>query len=215
MRSSMKSSFTSRAIMVDFFCLTALVLFVYTLHTVPGLIPTAQAACSLHENGNGSVSGVGCTIAAQTVEGTDTCTVSEAAGVANTSTLTITSAITMNDGTAQAKTTLIAGKLSIGSGGSISLSTGANVQVRPGAGLWVTDGEADGWAATGFPLFSATASGKRRMCLMRSDTTVDCNDAAFSTTNTCYPAFSPYGGFYPSQYGGFSPYGSFYPQFSP
>ncbi len=61
-------------------------------------------------------------------------------------------------------------------------SSNAAVVLGP---VYIGDGEADGWAGS-WTLATATASGKRRLGLMRSFSTLDCNDAAYSVTNSCY-----------------------------
>jgi hypothetical protein len=71
-------------------------------------------------------------------------------------------------------------------GGTMSIQSGGAVSLGPS---WISDADADNWA-TGFTeasyLYNSTASGRRRLGLMSSTGTPDCNDAAFSLTNTCY-----------------------------
>lgn len=182
---------------------------------------TSKAACGLHENTNlGAVSiAAPCTIDADSIEGVDSAQNSEAS-TTNDGELSITAAVTINSGVG-GTTKLISGSISLGTGGSIAIGS-TNVSIKIGNGVWLADGEADGWAGS-WTLLDATAAAKRRLGLMRSDSTLDCNDAAYSEANTCYPAFYPafypgfYPSFYPSFYPGFYPgfYPSFYPSFSP
>ncbi len=174
----------------------------------------AEAAChnatSLLAVGSSvSISSI-CTVAQDTIAVADYATSQNSVNDAVT---TITAAVTINSGSA-ATSTLGSGSFNIGVGGSIAIGS-TKAQVKPDYPVWVTDGDADGWVGTAWTLSTATASGKWRVGLLKSIATLDCNDAAFSATNTCYGAFYP--AFYPSfgPYGGFSPYGSFYPMFSP
>jgi hypothetical protein len=182
---------------------------------VIGSFKKAEAACVI--NKDSQTVNTTCTVAADTVEGIDTAETQEDSTV-NSAVLTVGSsgAITINSGSG-GTTKFIFGSMSVTTGGSVSIgSTSVNILV--GNGIWVTDGDGDGWA-NGFDVasdfFSATASGIRRFGHMLSDDTADCDDAAYSATNTCYGAFYP--SFYPgfSPYGGFNPYNSFYPSFYP
>jgi hypothetical protein len=120
------------------------------------------------------------------VEGPDECAVDEAA-TANTSTLTVSAAaLTVTAGTA-GTTKLTTGSLVItGANASVTIDDPA-AEVDVGNGMWVTDGDADGYGLD-TTYYAATASGKRRLCLMREapGTTLDCNDAAYSDTNSCW-----------------------------
>ena len=94
-------------------------------------------------------------------------------------TLTVTSGVS---GT----TRINAGSITL-NGGAISLGSAA-VGLFVGGGsnaVWTTDADSDGWAAN-FTYYYATASARTRYGLLKSTSTVDCNDAAFSETNTCY-----------------------------
>lgn len=128
----------------------------------------------------------------QTVVGGDTCT------VPSSNTYRIDVATGENSTTGSNALTLSGGTLTVNNtgtlrvGGNLTLS-GGSLSVQAGGALnlgasWISDGDADNWA-TGFAagnLFTATASGRRRLGLMSSTSTADCNDAAFSLTNTCY-----------------------------
>jgi hypothetical protein len=157
---------------------------------------------------------------ARTVDGPDTSGGGEASQTNSSKLLLHTGVLTIG-GT---QTIALGSILATGSG-SIAIANGG--KIYPGRGIWVADADGDGWGAGTYPspvstFYTATASGRRRLSLMKSHTS-DCNDNAFSASNTCYSAFYPsfypafYPAFYPSfgPYGGFSPYGGFYPQFSP
>lgn len=113
---------------------------------------------------------------------------------------------------------LVLGTLSLG-GGYLTVQNGGQLSVGSSSNpKWVADADADGWAAN-FTTYDATAAGRRRLGLMRSTTVADCNDNAYSVTNTCYTSFYPsfYPNFYPSFYPSFYPtfYPNFYPSFYP
>ena len=117
-----------------------------------------------------------CTIAG--VEGVDNPQNTETSSTTNASlTLGTNSAITINNGG-----TLAVDSISIPSG-SISIQAGG--QIKLNTPLYVADADADGYAV-GFTLYTASASGRRRLGLMRNFTTVDCGDASYSTANSCY-----------------------------
>ena len=117
-----------------------------------------------------------CTITA--VEGVDDPQNSETSTTTNASlTLGTNSAITINNGG-----TLAVNSLSI-TAGTIAIQSGGQILLN--APLYVGDADADGWS-TNFTLYTASASGRRRLGLMRNFTTVDCGDASYSTANSCY-----------------------------
>ena len=62
-------------------------------------------------------------------------------------------------------------------GGIVYIQNGATIVIGGvnGPGIWVTDGDADGYANSFTPYY-ATASGRRRLGLMKSRTDTDCND---------------------------------------
>lgn len=64
-------------------------------------------------------------------------------------------------------------------GGTITIQTGSQIKIGSTATpLWVADADADGYAAN-FTTYTASASGRRRLGLMKSKSVVDCNDALF------------------------------------
>ncbi len=165
-------------------------------------IQVQAAACNIYASMTTTVKNVTnwattCTIAA--VDGVDN-GVTEAS-TTNTATLSLTTggAITINNG----------GKLSVGSltigSGSISVQSGG--VIKASSPIWIKDGDSDGWVhafATTGEFLTATASGSRRLGLMKSYVTDDCNDAALSLTNTCYAyAQSAYYGYGQSSYYGY------------
>lgn len=88
--------------------------------------------------------------------------------------------------TISANSTLKTGKVVIGNFSSITIvNTGV---INPGSTviLYVTDVDADGWAAN-FTIYTASASGRRRLGLMRSMTVADCDDTAghYNVANSC------------------------------
>lgn len=123
-----------------------------------------------------------------TVVGGDTCTVPASStyviDVATGENSNVTTGMANNGGslTVNNTGTLRVGNITLG-GGTLSVATGATVTA--GVPTWLTDVDADNWALN-FTIVTATASGKRRLGLMSSLSTVDCNDAAKSYTNTCY-----------------------------
>jgi hypothetical protein len=180
------------------------------------LFPMAKQTAAACFNGTslfavGSATSISslCTISANTSEVSDFATGQNST---NTSVTTITAAVTVTSGTS-GTTTFGSGSFVIGSGGSIAVGS-TQAQVKPGYPAWLVDADADFYALN-WTANTATAAGRQRLGLMKSVGTLDCNDNAYSTTNTCYAAFYP--AFYPSfgPYGGFSPYSGFYPQFSP
>lgn len=76
------------------------------------------------------------------------------------------------------------GSISIGAYSTVTIQNGGIINPGPTTAYWVADGDADGWAAS-FTTYTATAAGRRRLGLMNSTTVVDCNDAAYSTSNSC------------------------------
>jgi hypothetical protein len=79
------------------------------------------------------------------------------------------------------------GILSLGSlvmsGGNVAIQTGGTI--RTNLPIYVIDADTDGWAGS-FTTYSATQSGRRRLTLMRSYSTLDCNDASYSLGNSCF-----------------------------
>ena len=139
-----------------------------------------EAACNFHQLMTSSTKDVSnftstCTITA--VEGVDNPQNTETSTTTNASlTLGTNSAITINNGG-----TLAVNSLSIPAG-SIAIQTGG--QIKLNTPLYVADADADGYAVD-FTLYTASASGRRRLGLMRSFTAADCGDATYSTANSC------------------------------
>ncbi len=139
----------------------------------------AHAACNFHES---------MTAGSKNVSWSSTCTVSDVEGIddpnntegstANVAVLTVATnaAITVN----------ATGKLYLGSmsltGGTVATQTGGYIKI--GSPLYCSDSDADGWASS-FTFAEATASGYRRCGLFHGFTAADCNDSAYSTTNSC------------------------------
>jgi hypothetical protein len=174
---------------IFFSSLVAILFFVF--FTALSTKEAMAAACGIFKKGNVTVGtaiapATSCFISADTIEGVDTTAVSAETGGGNTAVLTIDKSVTLQSGV-NGTTTLAVGSLSIVSGGSL-ITGSVNSAIKTGNGLWVTDADADGWAAA-FATANraiATASGKRRLGHMKSDTTVDCLDSANSGSNTCY-----------------------------
>jgi hypothetical protein len=154
-------------------------IFFLSLHTTP-----VFASCNnvLPAKNNATIHNVACTIA--TIDGVDNAT--QELSITNTGTLTITggASLTINN----------TGKLVLGAlnliNGSIAIETGGAIIAGPP--LYITDTDADGWPANTM-LYVATASGRRRLGLMRSLTIPDCNDSNdYRTDNQCCAAITRY-----------------------
>src|SRR3989344_1833903 len=130
-----------------------------------------EASCNLKSIGNAELSSSVCSIDAGTVEGADTA--ANEASTTNTATLTLTdSDITIAD-----NATLAVGSVTVSADATSSIViTASGASYVSGNGLWVDDSDADGWALSGFSLYAATASGRRRLGLMRSTSVNDCYD---------------------------------------
>lgn len=144
------------------------------------LSPTpTQAACNFHANMTPISKDVAdawtCTISG--VEGVDETTLETA--TSNTAALTINSgsSITINNGGK-----LVAGQISLADNSSIAIADGGEMAI--GSPLYVTDTDTDGWVSD-FTLYDATASGRRRLALMRDFGNIDCEDSKFSLNNVC------------------------------
>lgn len=152
------------------------VLFLCSLfHVLPKPV---MASCGLKSIGNTTITDSVCSIDTGTVEGADI--------AANESSTSNTSVLTLSNTTITINTnaTLAVGSIEASGTTSSIVITASGASFMSGNGIWITDGDADGWAAS-FTLYTATASGKRRLGLMRSSTTADCGDAAYDTGNTC------------------------------
>ena len=142
-----------------------------------------------------------------TVVGGDTCTVPAAntyvIDVATGENSTVGTGLATNGGSITINNT---GTLRLGSatfgGGTLTVQAGGTFNA--GLAFWVADGDADNYPSS-YTVVTATASGKRRLGLMSSTSTLDCNDAAKSYTNTCY-AYSQ-SAYYGYGQGGYYGYG--------
>lgn len=148
----------------------------------------ADTACpNIPISGNYTVNtpSPGCYIAAAgTVAGIDNAGGSEVS-TNNVAVLTIGagSTLTIPSGPApESLTKLLTGSVIIQNGGTIVL--GSNAQMKISAPVYVADNDADGWADS-FTYHDATASGRRRMSLMRSISTADCSGSTYSENNSC------------------------------
>ncbi len=147
----------------------------------PTFAESVSAACDFHTLMTTTVKNVSnwttpCTVAA--VEGIDNAGDGETSTV-NTAALSLGTggSITINNGGK-----LVVGSLQLGSG-SIAIQTGG--EIRTNAPIYVTDTDTDGWPSA-FTFYDATASGRRRLSLMRSFSTADCNDTNdFRLDNQC------------------------------
>lgn len=149
--------------------------------------PSAKAACPTGTDNTSitTASDEVCTLNplndAITYYGVDTATDE---GATNTSTITIGGALgrpsilTINN-----KVVFNVRQLNI-SGGTIAIQAGGIIKVGTTNPLYVTDADADGWAAN-FTIYNASASGRRRLGLMRSTTVTDCNDSIYIANNVC------------------------------
>jgi len=123
-----------------------------------------------------------CGINAQAIDGVDWASGNETA-TNNTAAFNISGgAFTVNAGTEGNVTTFVTGTINI-TGGSIAIGD-TYAQIKINAPKYCTDTDADGWA-TDFTFYDATASGLRRCSLMSSLSTIDCDDAANSSDNSC------------------------------
>lgn len=117
-----------------------------------------------------------------TVDGVDNPQNSET-GTSNTASITLGNYnLTLSSGQK-----IVAGQFIINGSGGIAIGSG---QLLPGGGIWIYDNDADGWVNdwtddTNYPRRSSTASGYRRMGLMKT-TTADCNPSDGTLTNNCY-----------------------------
>lgn len=138
---------------------------------------SVAATCEITSLGNVSVINSVCSIDSFTTEGIDIA--SSENSTENTANLTITdAAITINT-----DASLIAGTVTLNGTSSISvLATRASIKTGP---VWALDNDADGWPSSPLQLFDTPLSGRRRLGLMSSIATLDCNDESSSVTNSC------------------------------
>ena len=137
-----------------------------------------SASCAIKSIGDANISSSVCSIDSNTIEGADIA-VTESS-TTNTAILTITNtSITINTNAG-----LIAGTVNLVGTSTISVLQ-SNTFIKTG-GIWIADADADGWASSVTTLYDATASGRRRLGLMRSLVTADCNDTNdYRVNNTC------------------------------
>ena len=121
-----------------------------------------------------------CTLTVSSITGADQANNIELSS-SNNAVLTLNpgASVTINSGG-----TLAAGSISL-NGGTIAIDNGGYTKTN--TPLYVSDADADGWPDSLTPLTS-TSSGLRRLSLMQSFSTTDCNAGAFSQTNTCLVA---------------------------
>ena len=145
------------------------------------------AACNFHSSMTSSMKNLSswsstCTVAG--IEGIDNPANAESA-TTNSARLTISGgAVTINNGGI-----LKSGAINI-AGGTIAVQQGG--QLKTNSPLYIRDSDGDGWPVN-FTLFDSTGSGRRRLGLMRSFTTIDCNDVNnFKINNCCLaPEYCP------------------------
>lgn len=156
--------------------IAAIVLFVLILGAPKRTF--AVSCAGLPSIGNITLSN--CTLSVSAVTGADQANNLELSG-ANSAVLTLNpgASVTVNAGG-----TLAAGSI-VFNGGTIAIDSGA--YTRANTPLYVNDADADGWPDSFTPTTS-TASGMRRLSLMQSSSTTDCNSGAYSQTNTCLKA---------------------------
>lgn len=80
-----------------------------------------------------------------------------------------------------------AGRLLL-TGGTLTIQNGATINLGP---RWVIDADADGYASDLTSFYNSTASGRRRLSLMKSKTARDCNDSV-SGHNLTLPSATYY-----------------------
>ena len=144
-----------------------------------------SASCAIKSIGNTSISSSVCSIDSNTIEGADIALTESS--TTNTAVLTVTNtSITINTNAG-----LIAGTVNLEGTSTISVLQ-SNTFIKT-SGIWIADADADGWASSVTTLYAATASGRRRLGLMRSLVTADCNDVNdYRINNACCPTGTYY-----------------------
>jgi hypothetical protein len=143
------------------------------------LLPASAFAACAGIPSNGSVTLTNCIHTVAGTTGIDQANNNELS-TTNTAILTLNTGVSI---TINAGGTLVAGSVKP-NGGTIAIESGG--KILPGNPLYTIDADTDGWSSTTPPtLYVATASGRRRLSLMRSLTTADCQDSSFSLTNQC------------------------------
>ena len=156
-----------------------LLTFLFVLIT-PNISKPALAVCNFYTSMTTQSKDVGwnsvCTVA--TIDGIDNAQLSESSTI-NSGVLTLSGSgsVTINS-----SGKLLVGSLSF-SGGSISIQSGG--VIKTGAPVYIIDSDDDGWPSE-FVLYESSSEGKRRLGVMRSFVTTDCNDTNdFSLLNPC------------------------------
>ncbi len=90
--------------------------------------------------------------------------------------------ITINAGSA-----MVAGVITLRNNVTVAIAEGG--QILSGKAVYVVDADADGWPNSD-TLFTSTASGRRRLGLMRSMSTFDCSDSLYDTANSNGPWYA-------------------------
>lgn len=145
-------------------------------------VPHAHAACptSLTTNGfdNGQTSSLTSTTCAIP---TNTLYVVDNGTTENSTTNTAAFTITNSTLTIQSGSILNTGTITLGTGASVVLQ-GGSIALGP---RWVGgETDADGYTDNLTTLYTATAAGRRRISLMKSKTSTDCNGSAYGYNNT-------------------------------
>ncbi len=162
--------------------------FIFLSLLLLSLHSPAHAACTSSPTGDlpgwgPTVTLSSCNKTISTVTGVDYA--SSEASTTNTSALTLsgTSSLTINTGGH-----LTVGSLVVSPGTSISIASGGEIKLN--TPLYAPDADGDGWATSAVDavtLSTATASGKRRLSLMKG-WTADCGDSSFAESNVCCAA---------------------------
>jgi hypothetical protein len=141
-------------------------LFVVALFATFTSKPAYAVACSAQAGSTVTVSS-SCTFSG-TKDGVDA-----GSGNTNTGIISITSGATLTVGAGQ---TIAYGSITKGAGGGSIIKTGGGVLLK--GGIWYTDADTDGYAASTTPVIQTTApaSGRHRNA-MTNVATADCNDA--------------------------------------
>lgn len=129
------------------------------------------------------------TVNNKNVSWSTTCTISTKEGVDNAngnevSTSNTASLSLLSNGSVTINSTgsLLVGSLAM-SGGSVAIQSGG--LIKTGTPIFVADFDADGWAAD-FTFFEASSPGLRRLGVMKSTSTADCQDInAYNPGNCC------------------------------
>jgi hypothetical protein len=146
--------------------------------------PVYAVACSFPispANGDWAVS-ESCSITADSLDGLDYANNVEEA-TTNPASITVPTGVTLTIPSGILGSTILATGSLILTGGTVVVGS-ANAIVKLNTPLYAADADADGWP-NDTTYFTATASGRRRLSLMRSRATADCLDSAYSPGNSC------------------------------